>query len=156
MTEWLGALERLGAVQALKTSFFAYPIVNALHIAAVGALLTSVVLMDLRLLGAFGDLPGQAFVRLMRRVALAAFGLAVATGAAMFAVRASDYAANPLYWAKMALIMLAGLNFLAFSALERRRQHASEPLSAIDQLSVVISLVVWPSVLLVGRFLGFV
>ena len=36
--ELLEAIEQLGAVRALKGSFFAYPIVNALHIMSIGAL----------------------------------------------------------------------------------------------------------------------
>ena len=150
MSEWLVALERLGAVQALKTSFFAYPIVNALHIASIGALLTSVILMDLRLLGAFRDLPEQPFSRLMRRIAWIAFACAVPTGLALFSVRATDYANAGLFLVKLALILLAGVNFAAFSMLAHRAV-----LSAAARASAVLSILLWSSVLLAGRFLGF-
>lgn len=155
MDALLAGLEQLGPVAAIKASFFAYPIVNALHIMAVGALLTSVVLMDLKLLGALRALPEQAFVSLLRRVALGAFALAVATGAMLFAVRARDYAASSLFLTKMMLIAVAAINFIILSMLDRHRAKG-QPLRGLAQICVVISLVLWPSVLLAGRFLGFV
>jgi hypothetical protein len=143
----LGSLEQLALVKALKTSFFAYPIVNALHILAIGALVTAVLLMDLRIVGVISSIEERPFVRLLRRVALGAFALAVLTGALMFAVRATEYAGMPLFWIKMGLIGLAAVNFVAFSLL---RQPAAKRVLA------GVSIVLWPTVLLVGRFLGFV
>ncbi|MDC9822174.1 hypothetical protein PRN20_00390 [Devosia sp. ZB163] len=146
MEEALGAIEQLGVVQALKTSFFAYPVVNALHILAIGALVTTVILMDLKLLGLFDEMPEPHFIRLLRRIALGAFVVASATGLALFSVRASEYAAMPLFWAKMGLIGLAALNFIAFITIRNgpRRVFA------------LVSITLWPLALLAGRFLGFV
>ena len=147
METLLGSIEQLALIKALKTSFFAYPIVNALHILAIGALVSSVLLMDLRVIGVIRSVDEKPFVRLLRRVALGAFGVAVVTGALMFAVRATEYAAMPVFWLKMGLIGLAGVNFAAFSLL--RRQGARRVLAGV-------SIVLWPTVLLAGRFLGFV
>ena len=154
MADWLTAIEQLGAVRALKGSFYAYPIINALHVLAVGVLLTTVLLMDLRVVGLIRSLPEAAFVRLLRRYALGAFGIAVLTGATMFSVRAVDYAAMPLFLAKMALIGLAGINFVAFSVLDKRRGQG-RPSGAVGVLAI-LSVLIWLAVLLAGRFLGFV
>lgn len=147
METLLGSIEQLALIKALKTSFFAYPIVSALHILAIGALVTSVMLMDLRVIGVIRSLPEGPLLQLLRRVALGAFGLAVVTGALMFAVRATEYAGMPLFWIKMGLIGVAGANFAAFSLL--RGQGAKRVLAGV-------SIVLWPTVLLAGRFLGFV
>src|SRR6187402_518558 len=112
MAEILADIEHLALVRALKGSFVAYPVVNALHIMSIGALLTSVLLMDLRIVGAFRSLPGGAFVALLRRAAFVAFGGALITGLLLFSVRAGEYAAMPVFLVKMALIVLAGLNLL--------------------------------------------
>jgi hypothetical protein len=143
----LGSIEQLALIRALKSSFFAYPIVNALHILAVGALVTCVLLMDLRVIGVIRSIEEGPFVRLLRRVALGAFGLAVVTGALMFSVRATEYAGMPLFWVKLGLIGVAGANFVAFSLLRR-----DGPRRGLAAMSVVL----WPAVLLAGRFLGFV
>ncbi|RWE59332.1 DUF6644 family protein [Mesorhizobium sp.] len=154
MDEFLAGIEQLAFVRALKASFVAYPIVNALHVMSIGALLTSVWLMDLRILGAFRSLPQAAFVALLRRTALIAFAGALVTGLLLFSVRASEYAAKPIFLVKMTLILLAGANFLVFLRLPRVR-GGEEPVGGTVALLAVLSLVLWTSVLMAGRFIGF-
>lgn len=139
------ALEQLDAVRALRSSFYAYPIVSALHVLGIGALLTGVLLMDLRLLGAFVALPTAPFVTLLRRLTLAGFVLAVLTGLTLFSVRAGDYVALPLFWVKMGLIVAAGSNLAALLWIGRAKR-----------LFGALSLLLWLGVLFAGRFLGFV
>jgi hypothetical protein len=152
MDEFLAGIEQLAFVRGLKASFVAYPIVNALHIMSIGALLTSVWLMDLMVLGAFRSLPYPAFIALLRRTAFAAFAGALVTGSLLFSVRASEYAAMPVFLAKMTLILLAGANFLVFMG---RAKGGDEPAGGTVTILAVLSLVLWTSVLLAGRFIGF-
>lgn len=150
--EVFAAIEQSGLARALKSSFVAYPLVNALHILSIGMLLTSVILIYLRILGAFRSFPQAQFVALLRRLALIAFGGAVVTGLAMFTVRASEYAAMPIFLAKMALIGVAAANFLLFLALERRKFGQASPAA---RLSAIASMGLWLGVLVCGRFIGF-
>ncbi|RUV31886.1 DUF6644 family protein [Mesorhizobium sp. M7A.F.Ca.MR.148.00.0.0] len=151
MTEFFAGIEQFALARWLKASFIAYPVVNALHIMSIGALLTSVLLMDLRICGAFRSLPYAAFVALLRRIALGAFVGALVTGSLLFSVKASTYA-TPVFLAKMALILLAGINFLAFLRL-RRATGGDEP--AGGPALAVLSMLLWISVLFAGRFIGF-
>lgn len=148
--EFFASVEELGPVRLLKASFFAYPVVNALHIAAIGSLFASVLLLDLAVLGVLSPPGGKAFLALMRKVALAAFATAAVTGLLLFSVRASEYAAMPVFQAKLVLIALAGLNLLLFVLLERRDAAAA------SRLSAGASLVLWSGALFCGRFIGFV
>ncbi|RWQ21775.1 hypothetical protein [Mesorhizobium sp.] len=150
MAELLAGIEQLALARWLKGSFIAYPIVNALHIMSIGALLTSVVLMDLRICGAFRSLPYAAFVALLRRIALGAFAGALVTGSLLFSVKASTYAAMPVFLAKIALILLAGVNFFTFLRFAR---GGDEP--AGSAILAVLSILLWTSVLFAGRFIGF-
>lgn len=154
MNDWTVTVEQLAIVQAIKSSFVVYPLINATHVLAVGALVTCVLLMDLRLLGRLSAVPQDAFVGVLRPVALAGFVAAAATGGLMFAIRASEYAAMPLYWAKMGLIGLAGLNFIAFAILDRHRPRDA-PLSRVTPVLAVLSMLLWPVILVAGRFLGY-
>ncbi|MDH4987162.1 hypothetical protein QEZ47_16860 [Aminobacter anthyllidis] len=144
------AIEQLTFVRVLKASFVAYPVVNAVHIAAIGALLTSVTLLDLRILGALRTLPEHPFMVLMRRTALLAFGVAALSGLLLFSVRASHYAQLPVFLAKMVLIVLAGTNFVVFAAVESGKGHRRAL-----RLLAVLSIMLWCAVLLCGRFIGF-
>ena len=147
----LAWLEQSALARALKTSFVVYPLVNAAHIAAIGTLFAGVLLMDLRILGRFQAIPAEPFVALLRRVALTAFIFAVVTGVLMFSIRATEYAAIGVFLAKMALILLAGLNFLLFMRIENR-----DPAAPALQGLAVLSILLWSGVLVCGRFIGFV
>ena len=152
--EFLQAIEQLGPVRLLKSSFLAYPVVNALHIAAIGALFTSALLMDLAVLGAIRSVPREKFVALLRRVALGAFAIAALTGLALFSIQATDYARNPAFLMKLGLIGLAVLNFLAFTILTRRSPNGET--STASRFCAVASILLWSGVLLCGRLIGFV
>ncbi|MEC9344357.1 MAG: hypothetical protein VYD64_10995 [Pseudomonadota bacterium] len=146
------ALEQSWLAAALKSSFYVYPSVNALHILAIGGLFTSVVLLDLRTLGL---LPAQsaAFTPLARRLALGAFAIAAATGLALLSVRATEYAVNPAFRLKLVLIALAGLNFLAFRIVTRK------PTGSVPRTGrglAVLSIMLWTGIALCGRFIAFV
>lgn len=149
MEPWLAAVETLGPVAALKRSFVAYPLVNALHVAAIGAVVTLAVVIDLRVLGRLPSLTPGAIATL-RRLALTAFAVAVTSGLTLFAVSARDYAANPAFLAKLGLLGFAGLNFLIFG-----REMAGDGASPRLKRAAVASLVLWPATLVAGRFIGF-
>lgn len=152
MEEALLAIERFPPTAALRSSFIAYPLVSAAHILSFGVLVTSVILMDLRILGAMA-LERGPFVALMRRAAMIGFTLAVLTGAALFSIRASEYAFNPAFQVKLGLLLAAGANLALFA---RQRQPApGEPYSRPARLLAVLSIMVWTGVLLAGRFIGF-
>lgn len=141
------AIQQSAPAAALRGSFFVYPVVNALHILGIGALVTCVALMDLRVLGAFRALPEDAFVAALRRVALGAFVVAAVTGLMLFSVRATEYGAMPLFWIKLGLIGVAGANALAFGLVRG---------AGVKRGLAVASLGLWLAAVLAGRFLGFV
>jgi hypothetical protein len=152
--ELLAALEQSAAARLLKSSFYVYPVVNAVHIAAIGALFTSVWLMDLRVLGFFGAIPAQPFLSLLQRVAFSAFAVALLSGFALFSVRASDYAAMPVFLAKICLIVLAGFNLGLFLLMGSTRPAGSPPTTS-QKMAGGLSAILWTAILLTGRFIGF-
>lgn len=152
----LRAVEGLAPAAALRASFVAYPLVNALHILSLGVLVATVGLMDLRVLGWFQHLDGRGFVAALRPVAIGAFVGAVLTGLALFSVRAGAYAFNPAFQLKLGLIALAGFNLaMALRAARRRELSGRGGFSRAERLSAAVSLLVWPGVLAAGRFIGF-
>jgi hypothetical protein len=154
--EFLAWLESLPPIEALKTSFIAYPLVNALHILAIGALVTTVILMDLRILGFWSFIDRADFVRLMRRVALTSFAVAVLAGLPMFAIQAQQYVTNPAFVTKMALILVAGLNFLAMQRLAAAGHADARSERFGAKVSAVTSILLWLGALVAGRLIGFV
>jgi len=151
--EFLQAIEQLAPIRALRISFYAYPLVNAAHVLAIGALVTSVTLMDLRILGFLTAQERRPFLKLMRRVGIAAFCGAAATGLLLFSVRASEYFFNPAFRLKMVLIALAGLNLLALRLFASGSGGMPRERSAV--IFAGLSMVLWLGVLVCGRFIGF-
>jgi hypothetical protein len=151
MEALLAAIEASPPAAALRVSFYAYPLVNAAHVLAVGGLVTTVILLDLRLLGAFAAVDRASFATLMRRVALALFAAAVLTGLALFSVQARDYAANPAFLLKLGLIVAALANFLLLAP-----PADAGAVSTRGRVGAALSLTLWPCVLAAGRFIGFV
>lgn len=145
MAEWLAAIEQLALARGLRASFIAYPLVNALHIASIGVLLSSLLFLHGRAAGIFPAFAAPATETTFRRAAVAAFGIAALSGFALFSIRASEYALNPAFRIKLVLLVLAGVNLAIYLMLPRWRTVGS-----------IASALLWPAVLIAGRFIGFV
>ena len=87
---------------------------------------------------------GAAAVRLLRPWAVAGFLLAVSCGALLFVTQAGDYLGSPWFRLKMALLAAALLN----AALHLRSGTPS-------RRAALVSLVLWPGVLVAGRMIAY-
>ncbi len=147
----LGALENLPVIVALRESTLAYPLVNALHIIGVALLFGSIVPLDLRLAGWRREAPAvDSLARLLLPVAMFGFLLAACAGLLLFATDARAYVASPLFQAKMVLIATALANALALRRIDWRQ----EPSRRVA-LAAAASLLLWLSVIILGRFIGY-
>jgi hypothetical protein len=144
----LEALQASGPASLLRGSFYLYPLLNALHILSIGALVTSALLMDLRVLGLGRSLPAGPVIRLLRPVALTALASAAASGLLLFSVQPLDYAGNPAFRLKLLLLLAALANAAIFTFLRLHRRGG--------KLSALLSIGLWLGVLVAGRFIGFV
>lgn len=139
------AIENMALARFLRASFIAYPLINALHIAAIGAVFGSLIFLHGRWLGLFPALASSAARDTFRKVAFLAFAIAVLTGVLLFSVKPAEYAANPAFQIKLLLIAGAGLNLALYSALPRWRAAGT-----------IISLLLWSAIIVAGRYIGFV
>ncbi|MCF3638502.1 DUF2214 domain-containing protein [Rhizobium sp. TRM95111] len=153
----LGLLAATPVAAALKASATLYLLVNAAHILSIGLVVGAVVPMDLRLMGFFGHLPAAMLGPFLARAAAAGVVLAIVTGFCLFSVRPQHYAANPAFLVKMALLALGIAN-----ALTLRRSAAWRAMATAGRLApslrlrAGVSLVIWISAVLAGRWIAFV
>ncbi|SFR54451.1 hypothetical protein SAMN05216203_1284 [Marinobacter daqiaonensis] len=160
MTEQLLVfVEELAFVSALRNSTFMYPLVNAGHILGISMLIGGIVPLDLRLLGLWRNYPVMVFVDVLRVTSAVGLGLAILFGALLFATAAVDYVGSPLFQAKISLVLLGVLNALILGRTFKRMDIQSLPMRARMPLALragaALSLGVWISVLILGRFLGY-
>lgn len=152
-------VEDLALVSALRNSTLMYPLVNAGHILGVALLVGGIVPLDLRLLGLWRRYPVMVFLDVLRVTSAIGLALAVACGALLFATAALDYAGSTLFQAKIALVLLGLLNALVLGRVLMRPDIQNLPIMAAMPLSVKAgaawSLIVWTSVLILGRLVGY-
>lgn len=152
----LTALEASAPAEYLRASRYAYPLVNAAHILALGTLFGSIAALDLRLLGLFRDVPAAPLARVLPRVSAAGLGLAVVTGLALFSVQPFDYLAHPAFPLKLALIAFGAANaLLLHRAASWQRVLATGAVPGRIRAAAALSLVAWSGAIVAGRWLAF-
>src|SRR5512138_1789377 len=96
---------------------WAYGVVNLFHILSVATLFGSVLILDLKLLGAWRRVPLAALAHPTVRLAIVGFVGAALSGACMIATNAADYRGNPFLVIKFAAMALALANTLVVQLL---------------------------------------
>jgi hypothetical protein len=158
LPELASAISNSDFAQGIAGSWM-FPVLETVHVFSLVAVLGAIAVVDWRLLG-FSSRDHS--VVLLSRQALpftwAGFGLAVVSGALMFVGQAEEYATNPAFLAKLALIALAGVNMLVFHVLTWTSvggwdRHAPPPLAA--KVAGGLSLLFWIGVVACGRWIAF-
>ena len=134
------ALEHAGWVSTLATSRWIYGLVSVIHHSAVLFSIGTIVLLDLRILGAANQSAANhdavsALAEQLRPWAWIGFGCAVISGFLLFASQAAAYVAATPFRVKMLIIVLA-----AIAAFAAERSNA--------KLLALISIVLWLGALL--------
>lgn len=154
---FLGWIEASWLAQALQANGNAYMAVNAAHILGLALLAGAIIPLDLRLLCALGrSAPLQVLAPFLSRCAAAGLLLAMLTGAALWSVRPEDYLGNAAFLWKMAIfalaITVAGVQHLSPGW---RRVLAEGTAGPGVRVLAGASLVCWLSMLIAGRWIGF-
>ena len=148
-------IEASSLAQALRGSGTLYMVLNAAHILAFGLLLGAILPLDLRMLGV---LPGPSLTVIGPFLSrMAGFGLALAmlTGFCLWSVDAVEYLDNPAFRWKLVLLMVGIGNVALLHRLGWRRVVTTGTVDATTRGLAAISALIWMSVLLAGRWIGF-
>jgi hypothetical protein len=133
----------------------------ALHLLGAALLFGSLAMLDLRLLGLSRGIAARALARHVLPWSAVAFVVIVASGIALFLEHAREFIASPLFALKMALILAAVVNAGILHAVTLRTadvwdsaemRNLRPPASA--RLAGALSIVLWASVIVCGRFLA--
>ena len=143
---------------AMRESLYAFPVLLTLHLISLAMFAGLVVMMDLRLLGVayrgtpFSEVQGRLFPWQM--VGMVVTSIA---GLLLFYVQPMRYFGKVLYWIKIALIVLAGVNALLFHFTTYRSiakwDTAGPPLGA--KVAGVLSLAMWAGIVSFGRLTAY-
>jgi hypothetical protein len=159
VTEFLNWLQALPLSVFIHKTAWAFTTVEVVHVFAIAFMIGTIMIVDLRLLGiASTKRPFTEFSRLLLPFTWAAFAIAVIAGAFLFMSRPLEYFGNAVFWIKMVLIALAGINMGVFEFITARSVRewdlsSTPPLAA--RLAGGISITCWVLVLACGRLIGF-
>jgi steroid 5-alpha reductase family enzyme len=159
VTEFLKWLQALPLSVFIHKTAWAFTTVEVVHVFAIAFMIATIMIVDIRLLG-YGSAkrPFTDFSRMLLPFTWAAFAIAVIAGALLFMSRPLEYFGNAVFWTKMALIGLAGINMIVFEFVTVRGVREwdlakTPPLAA--RLAGGISITCWLLVLFCGRLIGF-
>lgn len=135
---------------ALKSSAWAYPALEIVHICGIALLLGNLVVLEMRVFGRGAGLDVKALAALSLGIAGTGFLLAAASGLLMFASQAAELLTNRAFTLKMVLLTLAACNAAWF--------HGRDSLGRLDglaRLQMVLSSLIWLGVVACGRWIAY-
>jgi hypothetical protein len=153
------SIEALESSTAIRESLNGYPILLTSHVVGMCLFLGLIIMMDLRLSGfGFRQTP---FSELQKRLfPWQMVGLAITTlsGGLLFYGQPTRYLPKALFWLKMVLMLLAGINALYFHLTTYRsvaKWDRDEVLPFGAKVAGVFSLVLWAGVVVFGRLTAY-
>ena len=142
-----------------ETGPWTYALVNTAHILAVSTLFGSVLVLDLRLLGLWRRVRLADLAFVVTPVALTGFAIAVTTGSALLATKATAYVDNPFLLIKFPAIALGVINVAVLNFTAAWKERATRELSAGEQRQLAlmggVSLVCWLTAVTCGRMIAY-
>ena len=143
----------------MRDSLWGYPIAEILHHFGVVILFSTILLVDLRLVGVGVHLPARALSGgFLLRLTWGGFALILLSGLSLFVAYAPDNFESPIIRAKMLLIALAGLNMLFFhfrvyNSIALWDRNITPPTAA--RISAALSILLWTCTIFAGRLIAY-
>jgi hypothetical protein len=146
--------------QYIQSTEWLIPTVQTIHILAVAAVMTAILVIDLRLLGLKGrDISiGHAARRFFPAI-WCALPLLLLTGAALIVAEPSRSLRNPVFVLKMALLATAcGVTLLCQIVLRRDPDYFERSAGHrwLARLLAGVSLPLWVGIVCAGRWIAYV
>lgn len=143
MLEWIAS--RIdGTILATWAAGTAYPWINVVHVLGLVLFLGSLMVLDLRMLGAWRWIPHAALERALNPLARTGLVVMLLSGFLLFSANAPAVAGNGIFLVKLLLIAFAILNTALF---HWRRRYG--PMAAL------LSLPLWVMVAVLGRLIAY-
>ena len=144
---------------AIHESLLMYPIIESIHVLGICLFFGMVMMLDLRLLGVtLRGVPVTEVTRKLLPWTFAGFVPMVITGVLLVyqePIRAYD---SPFFRAKAVMLILAGLNALAFhtGVYKRVADWDSDPIAPFRaRMAGAFSLLLWAGVIVAGRLIAY-
>jgi len=157
--EFINWLSQTPFSVAIQSHEWVIPTVQSIHIVAIGVVLASVFMIDLRILGWAGL--DQTLSETTRRFGpwlSAALCALLATGVLMVVGEPARELLAFSFWLKMLLVGIGTLIAAAFQIALRRNEHDWE-ISVVNRWSIksiaVLTFLIWVGIVILGRLIAY-
>ena len=142
-----------------ETGVWTYALVNLAHIFGISLLFGAIVVLDLRLLGVWGNIPLHLMARPTTVVAGTGFVIAILTGPALLATKATEYVGNPFLPIKLVAIALGIINIAILHRLPAWKERANPAMGTGPRRQLAVagsaSLLCWVSAISAARLIAY-
>jgi hypothetical protein len=142
-----------------ETGVWTYALVNLTHIFGISLLFGAIVVLDLRLLGVWRQIPLDLMAKPTTVVAGTGFSIAILTGPALLATKATEYVGNPFLPIKLVAIVLGIINIVILHNLPAWKQRANREMDLAQRRQLALagsaSLVCWISAISAARLIAY-
>lgn len=142
-----------------ETGVWTYALVNLTHIFGIALLFGAIVVLDLRLLGVWKTIPLDLIARPTTVVAGAGFTIAILTGPALLATKATEYVGNPFLPIKLGAIVLGVINITILHCLPAWKERANPQMGTAQRQQLALagsaSLICWISAISAARLIAY-
>lgn len=137
----------------------AYAITNVTHVFGVATLFGSILVLDLRLLGAWRRMPLAPVAEAITPVSVIGFTVAAISGVCLLATTATDYDGNPYLLIKFPAIALGLVNVLLLRRSAAWQARETRDLSHAERRRLAmaggVSLACWVTAIAAGRLIAY-
>ena len=160
MRDILAWIEGTGLGHLMRESGpWTYAGVNTAHILGISALFGSLLVLDLRLLGLWRRVRLADLSSAVTPVAVTGFAIALMSGSAMLATKATAYVDNPFLLIKFPAIALGLVNVAVLNVTPAWKARATREPSRGEQRQLAVmgglSLACWLTAITCGRMIAF-
>jgi hypothetical protein len=158
LADLLRWLENTTWAITIRQSPWLYPALEVVHIVGIVLLAGSAFMFDLRLLGFARELPVKALANHLLSWSRRGLLLVIPSGLSLFITDALELGYDPTFWLKMTLLVLAGLNALAFHkytfpSVSAWSTYTNTPAGA--KAAAIFSIMLWVTIIICGRWLAY-
>ena len=159
LRSWFEWVDGFPSSVAFRESLYGYPALLTTHVLSMCLFAGLVIMMDLRLVG-IGNLrtPVSEVQKRLFPWQMVGFTVNLITGALLFYGQPMRYYGKALYWTKMSLMVLAGINALVFHLTTYRSAAAwdTDPIPPFKaRLAGYFGLGLWAGVVVFGRLTAY-
>jgi len=153
---FLAWLEATSLAEFIRVSIVGYPAAIALHSIGLAVMVGPVLMLDLRLLGRFPDIPYESLSRILS-VAWIGFLINFVSGVGLFAAQATSYVTNVPFLVKIALVLIGAISAAQQQAVigrEGATWHETGVPGSVKAVAIG-SIIFWVGAIVTGRLIAY-